>query len=420
MNRAEDAPASGATRWMLDVECFPKPPQASPNRTQGGLAPKPKLDFSAACGKNVHLMFRRFEMILLAAALLASGCKSPVVSNAGPFSHFVGLDHFSNFVRARAPGGELVWLSPEISSEIAWDQLVVSWNVAAPAGTFIKLEAAAYSAGTQTKFYTLGQWSADSTVFPRTSMPNQEDGDGAVDTDTLSLQQPATAAQLRITLGGTNGALPKLKYLGLDFANIRVTPAMHPPNRAAWGKIITTPEFSQHGYPGGAGWCSPTSLAMVLARWAEVLRRPELNLTVPRVAAAVYDESYEGTGNWPFNTAFAGGFSGMRSCVTRLDDLSELEDWIAAGVPVILSTRWNLLEPGRPPDSEGHLVVCIGFTSTGDVVVNDPATRLDQGESVRRIYERENVSRAWACSHNTVYLVYPEDYRIPRNTFGHW
>ena len=66
-----------------------------------------------------------------------------------------------------------------------------------------------------------------------------------------------------------------------------------------------------------------------------------MNLTVPQVAASVYDQGFGGTGNWPFNTAFAGGFSGMRSCVTRLDDLSEVENWIAAGLPVILSTRWD-------------------------------------------------------------------------------
>ena len=46
-----------------------------------------------------------------------------------------------------------------------------------------------------------------------------------------------------------------------------------------------------------------------------------MNLTVPEVAAVVYDDSFAGTGNWPFNTAFAGSFPGMRSYVTRLDDI---------------------------------------------------------------------------------------------------
>lgn len=383
-------------------------------------------------------MFRRGEIFLLLAALLFCGCKSLVVPHTGPFSHFIGLDDFSNFVPAHETDGDRVWLSPAINANMPWNQLVVSWNADAPAGTFVKLEASARAPDRPTRFYTLAQWSPDGVAFPRTSVPGQQDAEGTVATDTLILNHPATAAQIRITLGGTNGAMPKLKYLGLAFANSCVVPTAHPPNRAAWGKLVATPEYSQHSYPGAAGWssphpqpatrnpqpphgwCSPASLAMVLSRWAGILRRPELNCTVSQVAASVYDEGYAGTGNWPFNTAFAGGFSGMRSCVTRWDDLAEVEDWIAAGLPVILSTRWDALEPGRPPDSEGHLMVCIGFTETGDVVVNDPAARLDRGESVRRIYQRENVIRAWASSRHAVYLVYPEDYKIPCSEFGHW
>ena len=362
----------------------------------------------------------RLILLLLPAAWLLSGCQSIVVSQAGPFSHFIGLQDFSGFLQVQGPEGATVLLSPEIDAHIPWNQLVVSWNAAAPAGTFVKLEAAARTGDTRTHFYTLGEWSPEGIIFPRTSLPDQADSDGAVDTDTLSLHRLATGVQIRVTLGGANGAKPRLKYLGLSFANTRVPTAVRAPNRAAWGKIIATPERSQHGYPREKGWCSPTSLSMVLARWAEELQRPELNLTVPQVAAAVYDRGFAGTGNWPFNTAFAGSFSGLRSYVTRFDDLSEVEDWIAAGIPVILSTRWDWLQPGRPPDKDGHLVVCIRFTANGDVVVNDPATRLDRGESVRRVYQRANVAHAWTKSHNAVYLVYPETARIPANEFGHW
>ena len=55
---------------------------------------------------------------------------------------------------------------------------------------------------------------------------------------------------------------------------------------------------------------------------------------------------------------------------------------------MILSARWDWLLPGRPLDENGHLIVCIGFTENGDVVINDPATRLEKGESVRHIYRR--------------------------------
>jgi hypothetical protein len=103
-----------------------------------------------------------------------------------------------------------------------------------------------------------------------------------------------------------------------------------------------------------------------------------------------------------------------------LDDLAEVEDWTAAGIPVILSARWDWLKPGRPMDDDGHLVVCIGFTKDGDVVINDPATRLERGDSVRRIYQRADVIHSWTKSDNVVYLVFPENAKIPPNRYGHW
>lgn len=330
------------------------------------------------------------------------------------------MENFADFEHATNRTGGLILLSPKIDSPIPWNELIVSWNAIAPAGTFLKVEASAILPDHASRFYTMGIWSPDGKIFPRTSVRGQKDADGNVDTDTLILNQTANAAQIRVTLGGTNGAMPALKFLGLSFANTKIPRTAREPDRAAWGRIIPTPEHSQHGSWTNAGWCSPTSLSMALSRWAEVLHRPEMDLTVPEVAVKVYDSDFAGTGNWPFNTAFAGSFAGMRSYVTRFDDIAEVEEWIAAGIPVILSARWDWLQPGRPVDRDGHLIVCIGFTENGDVVVNDPATRLDQGESVRRIYKRGNVIRSWTKSHNAVYLVYPVGTMIPKNRYGHW
>ena len=365
-------------------------------------------------------MFRKSNLALLLTIAIFCGCKSVTNSTTHSFSNFVGLDNFSNFIRSQNENGQTMLLSPEIRSQILWNELIVSWNAAAPAGTYLKIEARAILPDHRTKFYTVANWSPDNRVFLRTSVRGQRDADGTVDTDTLILNDFARTAQIRVTLGGTNGLMPGLKFLGLSFANTKVAPAARPPNRAAWGKIIATPEHSQHGYPNEKGWCSPTSLSMVLSRWGQILQRPEMDLTVPQVAAGVYDTDFAGTGNWPFNTAFAGSFPGMRAYVTRLDDLREVEDWIVAGIPVVLSARWDWLLPGRPVDHDGHLIVCIGFTENGDVVINDPATRLEKGEPVRRIYKRENVIRSWTKSHNAVYLVYPEGATIPRNQYGHW
>ncbi len=365
-------------------------------------------------------MFKYPNVAFLLSLALFLGCRTAPVPVKPGFSHFVGLDQFSAFSRSQNEHGETILLSPEIKSGIPWNELILYWNAQAPAGSFLKVEASAISAGHATKFYQLGDWSADNKAFPRSSVRNQKDADGSVRTDTLALTQLADAVQIRVTLGGTDGAQTTLKFLGASFSNTRVPAASMPPNRAAWGKIVSTPERTQHGYPGASGWCSPTSLSMALARWADILNRPEMKLSVPQVADAVYDASYDGTGNWAFNTAFAGSFGDMRSYVTRFDDLAEVEEWIAAGIPVILSARWDWLQPGRPLDAAGHLIVCIGFTETGDVIINDPAAHLDRGQTVRQIYKREDVLRSWSHSHHAVYLLYPTTAKLPANRYGHW
>jgi hypothetical protein len=249
---------------------------------------------------------------------------------------------------------------------------------------------------------------------------DQKDSDGDVRADTLALNRPASALQIRLTLSGTNNVAPVLKFLGISLCNTKVTPMTLPPNRNAWGKIIPVVERSQQSYAGGNGWCSPTSLSMVLARWGTESNRADWNFDAPEVAAGVADHDFKFlTGNWSFNTAFAGSLNGMRAYVTRFSDISELEDWIAAGIPVVISARYDLLQDGRPNDFSGHLTICRGFTENGDLVINDPWTDI-KVESVQHIYKRENVRRAWATSHNTVYLVYPENAKVPVDRFGHW
>jgi hypothetical protein len=168
-------------------------------------------------------------------------------------------------------------------------------------------------------------------------------------------------------------------------------------------------------YEGGEVWCSPTTVSMMLAFWGQRLKRADLDRDVPEVVKGVFDPKWEGTGNWVFNTAYAGSFRGLRAYTTRLSDVAELEDWIAQGIPVGLSLCYNRLR-GKSRELSGHLVVCVGFTENGDVIVNDPGTRQD----VRKVFPRANLIDAWAYKKNAVYLIYPEKAIIPKDRFGHW
>jgi hypothetical protein len=175
---------------------------------------------------------------------------------------------------------------------------------------------------------------------------------------------------------------------------------------------------------GGPVWCSPTSTSMVMAYWAGRLGDPALNRPVPEVAAAVYDTVYGGNGNWPFNTAYAGQ-RGLVGYVSRMSTLAQVERWIEAGIPVVASLAWapGELRNAAVPSTDGHLLVVVGFTADGDVVVNDPAADPRLGLSVRRVYPRATMERLWLThSGGTVYLIYPEGQALPsaEAAFGAW
>lgn len=183
----------------------------------------------------------------------------------------------------------------------------------------------------------------------------------------------------------------------------------------AWGKTIDVPMRAQGDYPNGGVLCSATSTSMMLWHYSRVLRRPELDRDVPEVEASVWDTVYKGAGNWPFNVAYSGSFAGMRAYVTRFSAISDLEKWIAVGLPVVCSVSFDMLR-GAPTGGSGHLVVLVGFTETGDPVINDPARRGD----VRHVYKRADFERAWLYSKRAVYIVHPEDAKPPTGGEGRW
>src|ERR687894_698662 len=141
-----------------------------------------------------------------------------------------------------------------------------------------------------------------------------------------------------------------------------------------------------------------TSLSMVMAYWAEETGEKGLDRPVPTVARGTYDSVYGGTGNWPFNTAYASSF-GLRASVNRFRSLGQAERWVDRGVPMVASIKWDngktdeRLSGAPLPSSDGHLLVVRGFDSSGNVVVNDPAGSDDS--RVRLVYRRDEFARAW-------------------------
>jgi hypothetical protein len=141
---------------------------------------------------------------------------------------------------------------------------------------------------------------------------------------------------------------------------------------------------------------------------------------VDYAARMTYDSDYEGTGNWAFNTAYAAPRVG-KAFVTRLRSLREAEAFIAAGIPLVASLSYGSgeLSGSAVSSSNGHLLVIVGFTSAGDVVVNDPAARTRSG--VRRTYDRAEFENAWLpTSGGTVYVIHDAAHPLPGGTHSNW
>jgi Peptidase_C39 like family len=334
------------------------------------------------------------------------------------------------------------WTSPPFDPGLSFSELVSSWNADTPPGTWLQVEMRGVTGkGTTTKWYVLGRWAYGEDTILRTSVGGQGDADGFVSIDTFFAKDHLLPSyQLRVTLYRTPSttALPRLRLVGAvasDAPNQK--PLIPTPLGGAEGITLLVPQYSQEihagQYPeydgGGEAWCSPTSTSMVLAYWGALPPSSEWSWVDPsyadpwvdNTARHVFDVHYDGAGNWPFNTAYAGG-RGLNAFVTQLRGLNEAEQFIKARIPLVASVAANpnkltgfLLDKG----TNGHLLVIVGFTASGDVVVNDPAATSDA--TVQRVYNRAEFERAWLpASGGIVYVMRPASVPLPPSFGGNW
>jgi hypothetical protein len=305
------------------------------------------------------------------------------------------------------------WTSPVYRHGFDATQLVASWNAATPEGTWLTVEMQGTTqAGTTSQWYTMARWALKDTDVIRTTVPNQEDAVGYIDVDTFVAEQPIASYQLRVTLyrERTSRKTPALRMVGAMTSAIPdrfTSPAG--PTAGAWGVELPVPRYSQNThvgeYPeyggGGEAWCSPTSTEMVVEYWGRKPSQQDLawvdpnivDPVIPHAARYTYDHDYDGTGNWPFNTAYAASL-GLAGHITRLSSLTDLEKFVKAGIPVITSQSFMASElDGAGYGTAGHIMVVVGFTEKGDVIANDPAS--SSNEAVRHVYKRDQFATIW-------------------------
>lgn len=299
-------------------------------------------------------------------------------------------------------------------------ELIPSWNLEAKEGDLLKINIQATFPDGSVQSYTLGQWTTgqqelNGSLKTRSSFNGQKNDYGAVYTDTLVFKKKPVSCTCFIELHyPLSRTLPQLKLVSVCMTG-------KPDSVDKMDKLtgpkppieLDVPRRCQLDYIGGRVWCSPTSVTMILAYWAKILNRSDLEYSVPIVANRIFDPAWPGTGNWPFNTAFAGEHTGLHAYVSRLESVDALYDLVARGIPVATSVSYDLLK-GKPEKgkNDGHLVVCIGFDEEGNPIFNDPA----RCPEIRISYPMEHFSKAWQSSKRTVYLIKPPDDALPSQT----
>ncbi|NRQ37802.1 C39 family peptidase [Nonomuraea sp. NN258] len=332
------------------------------------------------------------------------------------------------------------WTSPERPVGFPATELIASWTADTPPGSWVQIETRARHAAGLTKWYVMGRWAYGEGDIRRTSVSGQGDADASVAVDTLVAAEGKRidAYQLRLTLYRTPGSsvAPRVRTSGVMASYVPERKSVPvSPGGGAWGQELNVPRRSQNihqgHYPewdgGGEAWCSPTSTTMVLGHWNQWPSAQDTswvdpsdpNPEVDYAARFTYDHAYQGAGNWPFNTAYAGRY-GLDGFVTRLRTLTELEQLIKAGIPVITSQSFKKGElPGAGYGTNGHLMVVVGFTASGDVIANDPAS--SSNDAVRRVYPRADFENVWlrsSSSGGVAYVIHPVGHALPPTTPG--
>jgi hypothetical protein len=330
------------------------------------------------------------------------------------------------------------WSSPEVPVPFGATEIVPSWNAVTPPGTWIEV-ALRVASGDDRASYVMGRWASTTRDIQRTTVPLPSDRVATVEFDVLKafpgrsldswslhvtlLRERGSAQTPTLNLAAAVASAPDPSANDGDSAESTTS--------GAWGVELAVPAFSQAlhrgEYPeysgGGEAWCSPASTAMVMAFHgagpaADEYAWVESDCDQPWIdhaAASMYDPAFRGAGNWSFNVAYAAQF-GLTAFVTRLRGLADLEAFVIAGLPLVASVTFTDAElTGAGYSTAGHLFVVCGFTTDGDVIVNDPAShQVASNDEVRTVYRRREFERVWLDgSGGLVYVLHPPGHPLP-------
>jgi hypothetical protein len=323
---------------------------------------------------------------------------------------------------------------------------VPAWQAQTPDASWIETHLQVLRTdGRWSRWYNMARWtfantvSTDGSITSKRSSGVDQEGVTHQDSDNLWTNGRWTAYRVRALMHRDDGSVPVIRQIGIVASDYRKDVQAETGDTTMERAIdLLVPPLSQYvhnsEYPqldgGGAAWCSPASISMVLRYWG---KRPTEHDIAALPVDPVFDahqredgdvnyaayhtfdngDKDKNTGNWAFNTAYAATF-GLYASVRQYSSLQELEALIQEGIPVVVTLNWDnsSLDPTKHLSGSsivktaGHLMVVRGFTERGEVIVNDPAA--PSNEEVRRIYQRSQLERRWLEARGgTVYVIRP-------------
>jgi hypothetical protein len=299
------------------------------------------------------------------------------------------------------------WTSDVVRTAMAFTELIPSWNATVPPNTGVAFHVKTRDAktGEWSPWLYMGQWGRTPATDPDDRLG--EFDHGMVRIDTLVLDRPADAYQIRATLlsfdlnRNINPSVRRIaiSYSGqVDDAEKRARLVEDVKLTGDWARSLPIPFRAQgaEAKPLAGQVCSPTSTSMVMA-WAGVDRPTEEN------ALAIYDEQHDMFGNWNRAVQRAGSL-GLDAWLTRFRNWDQVKAQIAQSQPVIASIKFK---KGEFPsalynETAGPLIVIRGFTKSGDIIVNDPASRA-KGDGV--VYKADELAKAWFGAGGVGYII---------------
>lgn len=369
----------------------------------------------------------------------------------GDFDHTLPTYNSSGLAFTLAPGSQDgTWTSDTLRPDEPFNKLVASWQAQTPGKSWIETYVKVQTTdGTWSGWYSMSDWAFANTIQPdgeitskRGFVGDQTDAIGSVDQDTFWTNDDiwAKAYKIRSVLHADGNNRPAIRQVAAVTSDYLLNNETGTSATTMHKQIdLPVPALSQYvhndEYPqfdgGGAAWCSPTSVSMILRYYGkgpsaqDIANLPadpvfdannRIDGDVDFAAHHIFDNGYpeKNTGSWPLNTAYAASY-GLDTSVRQYNSLQDIERWIKKGVPVVVTLKWdnvdadptNNLTGSSIDRTDGHLMVIRGFTQDGDVIANDPASPAGN-QQVRHIYDRAEMEHLWLkAKGGTVYIIKP-------------